>query len=129
MVPSEAVIPLHPEARNYYREAGLVPSGNRPQYNGPALSNPKLTAGVAGFFGRGAAIQLVRIMLALAAAGAALLVDTAEGAPEPPHDRPYLVISLEERRLWYKQRGAILFSIEVATGSGKTMVKEGGATA
>jgi hypothetical protein len=132
------------------------------------VKNPKLTTGVAGFFGhgRGAAIQLAGIMLALAAASAALLVDTvgmrlrrdvarlvledrlevldsarwrvagsarmlrdAEGAPEPPHDRPYLVISLEERRLWYKQRGAILFSTEVATGSGKTMVKEGGASA
>jgi len=53
----------------------------------------------------------------------------AESAPEPPRDRPYLVISLEERRLLYKQRGAILFSTEVATGSGKTMVKEGGASA
>jgi hypothetical protein len=53
----------------------------------------------------------------------------AESAPEPPQDRPYLVISLTERRLWYKQRGAILFSTEVATGSGKTMVKEGGVSA
>jgi L,D-transpeptidase catalytic domain len=51
----------------------------------------------------------------------------AESAPEPPRDRPYLVISLEERHLWYKLRGAILFSTEVATGSGKTMVGEGGA--
>lgn len=50
----------------------------------------------------------------------------AEGAPEPPHDRPYLVVSLEERHLWYKQQGAVLFSTEVATGSGKTMVAEGG---
>ena len=132
------------------------------------LENPKRTPGVAGFFshGRGSAIQLVGIMLALTAASTVLFVHTvgvrlrrdlarlvledrlevldsarwrvaasermlrdAEGAPEPPHDRPYLVISLEERRLWYKQRGAILFSTEVATGSGKTMVKEGGASA
>lgn len=130
--------------------------------------NPKLTTGVADFFGhgRGSAIQLVGIMLALTAASTVLLVHTvgvrlrrdvarlvledrleeldsarwrvagsdrmlrdAEGAPEPPHDRPYLVISLEERHLWYKQRGAILFSTEVATGSGKTMVKEGGGSA
>jgi L,D-transpeptidase catalytic domain len=62
-------------------------------------------------------------------AGSARMLSDAEAAPEPPHDRPYLVISLEERRLWYKQRGAILFSTEVATGSGKTMVKEGGASA
>jgi hypothetical protein len=130
--------------------------------------NPKLTMGVAGFFGRGRApaIQLVGIMLVLTAASAAFFVHTvgvrlkrdvarlvledrleildrarwrvassermlrdAEAAPEPPHDRPYLVISLEDRRLWYKQRGTILFSTEVATGSGKTMVKEGGASA
>jgi len=130
--------------------------------------NPKLRTGVAGYFGhgRGAAMQLVGIMLALTAASTALLVHTvgvrlrrdvarlvledrlevlesarwrvagsermlrdAEGAPEPPHDRPYLVISLEERHLWYKLAGAILFSTEVATGSGKTMVKEGGASA
>lgn len=62
------------------------------------------------------------------AASARMLRD-AEAAPEPPHDRPYLVISLEERRLWYKQRGKVLFSTEVATGSGKTMIKEGGASA
>jgi hypothetical protein len=132
------------------------------------VENPKPTARGAGFFGhgRGAAIQLVAIMLALTAASTALLVHTvdvrlrrdlarlvledrlevldsarwrvaasermlrdAEGAPEPPHDRPYLVISLEQRLLWYRQRGAILFATQVATGSGKTMVKEGGASA
>jgi hypothetical protein len=52
----------------------------------------------------------------------------AEGAPEPPQDRPYLVISLEERLLWYKRRGEVLFSTSVATGSGKTMVDEGGSS-
>jgi len=132
-----------------------------------AAESTRLTTGVAGFFGhgRGAAIQLVGMMLALTAASTGLLVHTAsvrlrrdvarlvmedrlevldsacwrvaasermlrdaEAAPEPPHDRPYLVISLEERHLWYKQQGAILYSTEVATGSGKTMVKEGGAS-
>jgi hypothetical protein len=61
-------------------------------------------------------------------AGSARMLRDAEAAPEPPHDRPYLVISLEERRLLLKQSGMILFSTEVATGSGKTMVKEGGAS-
>ena len=61
-------------------------------------------------------------------AGSERMLRDAEGAPEPPHDRPYLVISLEERHLWYKQSGSILFSTEVATGSGKMMVKEGGAS-
>jgi L,D-transpeptidase catalytic domain len=62
-------------------------------------------------------------------AGSERMLRDAESAPEPPRDRPYLVISLEERHLWYKQGGAILFSTEVATGSGKTMVPEGGGLA
>jgi len=129
---------------------------------------PKVTKRVARFLGhgRGAGIQLVGILLALAAASSALLVHTvgvrlrrdvarlvlqgrvevldsarwrvaaseqmlraAQAAPEPPQDRPYLVISLEERHLWCRQRGATLFSTEVATGSGITMVKESGASA
>jgi hypothetical protein len=43
--------------------------------------------------------------------------------------RPYLVVSIEERRLWYKQAGRVLFEAPVATGSGKTLVKEGGVAA
>jgi hypothetical protein len=62
-------------------------------------------------------------------AGSERMLRDAEGAPEPPHDRPYLVISLKERRLWYKQGGAVLFSTQVATGSGKTMIKDGGSDA
>jgi len=61
-------------------------------------------------------------------AGSGRMLRDAEGAPEPPHDRPYLVIGLEERHLWYNESGSILFSTDVATGSGKTMVKEGGAS-
>jgi hypothetical protein len=57
------------------------------------------------------------------------MLQAAQAAPEPPQDQPYLVISLEERHLWCKQRGATLFSTEVATGSGRTMVREGGASA
>jgi hypothetical protein len=53
----------------------------------------------------------------------------AEDAPEPPHDRPYLVISIAERHLWYKLSGAVLFTTQVATGSGKTLDREGGAAA
>jgi L,D-transpeptidase catalytic domain len=53
----------------------------------------------------------------------------AESAPEPPRNRPYLVISIEERHLWYKLGGAILFTTQVATGSGKTLDRDGGASA
>jgi len=56
------------------------------------------------------------------------MLQDAEDAPEPPHDRPYLVISLEERHLWYKLGGAVLFTTQVATGSGKTLDQEGGAS-
>jgi len=51
------------------------------------------------------------------------------GEPEKSpaaHNRPYLVISLTERRLWYKKGDTLLLSTRVATGSGKTLVKEKG---
>src|SRR5512145_243932 len=57
------------------------------------------------------------------------MLRAAEDSPEPPHDRPYVVVSLEERRLWYKLQGAILFAAQVATGSGKTLDKESGSAA
>ncbi len=47
-------------------------------------------------------------------------------APELPSDAPYLVVSLEDRRLWYKQGERVLFTTRVAVGSGKTLVKRGG---
>lgn len=52
----------------------------------------------------------------------------SERSPEPLHNRPYLVISIVERRLWYKQGGKVLLTTRVATGSGKTLVKESGAS-
>jgi len=55
-------------------------------------------------------------------------IHEAETAAEPPKDKPYLVVSIEERRLWYKQGGQDLFTTQVATGSGKTLVSEGEAS-
>jgi hypothetical protein len=52
----------------------------------------------------------------------------SERSPEPQHNRPYLVISIVDRRLWYKQGGTVLLTTRVATGSGKTLVKERGAS-
>ncbi len=48
------------------------------------------------------------------------------GSPEVPIDRPYLVVSIEERRLWFKQGERTLFETQIATGSGKTLENEGG---
>ena len=35
--------------------------------------------------------------------------------------RPYIVVSIADRRLWYKQGDSVLFTAPVATGSGKTV--------
>ena len=48
------------------------------------------------------------------------------GSPDKPRDTPYIVVSLAENRLWYKQGDRTLFETRVASGSGKTLVKEGG---
>ena len=56
------------------------------------------------------------------------LVAVLADAPDVPDNQPYLVISIEERRLWYKRGNETLFTTQVAVGSGKTLVREGGAT-
>lgn len=45
--------------------------------------------------------------------------------PEPSPDKPYIVVSIEERRLWYRQGDSVLFTTEVATGSGKVLERAG----
>ncbi len=42
-------------------------------------------------------------------------------------DQAYLVVSIEDRELWYKRGNEVLFHTQVATGSGKTLVATGGA--
>ena len=64
-----------------------------------------------------------------ASTAAERLERTREDAQAAAPDRPYLVISIEERRLWFKQEDRVLFEAPVATGSGKTLVREGGASA
>jgi lipoprotein-anchoring transpeptidase ErfK/SrfK len=46
--------------------------------------------------------------------------------PEPPSDRPYIVVSIEDRRLWYKKGDQTLYTTQVAVGSGKTLVQREG---
>jgi lipoprotein-anchoring transpeptidase ErfK/SrfK len=43
-----------------------------------------------------------------------------------PTDRPYIVVSIEDHRLWYKLRDSVLFTAPVATGSGKVLESSGG---
>jgi L,D-transpeptidase-like protein len=52
-------------------------------------------------------------------------VNTTEGDAIPTN-RPYLVVSIEDHRLWYKQGDSVLFTTQVATGSGKVLEGAGG---
>lgn len=47
--------------------------------------------------------------------------------PVPGADQAYIVVSITDRELWYKRGNEVLFHTQVATGSGKTLVAEGGA--
>ena len=48
-------------------------------------------------------------------------------SPESPTvDQPYLVVSIEDHRIWYKQGDKVLFETQVATGSGKVLTGTGG---
>jgi hypothetical protein len=38
-----------------------------------------------------------------------------------PVGRPYIVVSIEDHRLWYKEGDSVLFTTQVATGSGKVL--------
>jgi hypothetical protein len=38
-----------------------------------------------------------------------------------PTTKPYIVVSIEDHRIWYKLRDSVLFTTEVATGSGRTL--------
>jgi L,D-transpeptidase catalytic domain len=55
-----------------------------------------------------------------------MLREQVESTPAVPRELPYLVVSIDENRLWYKKGGDVLFETRVATGSGKTMVTEAG---
>lgn len=42
--------------------------------------------------------------------------------PTAQPNQPYIVVSIAERELWYKQGNEVLFHTQVATGSGKSLV-------
>lgn len=47
-------------------------------------------------------------------------------SPAPSAEQPYLVVSIADRRLWYRKGDETLYTTRVAVGSGKTLVKHGG---
>lgn len=61
---------------------------------------------------------------------AGVMSDTLRAAlqklPEtPPRDRPVIIVSIAERRVWYKLGDSVLFTAPVATGSGKQLIVKG----
>jgi hypothetical protein len=88
------------------------------------------------------AVRFQRDVLRMVAKGDTTLLETVQASVaeaeaalraaeswEPPAGRPYIVVSLEENQLWLKKGGEVLFNTAVATGSGKTLIKEGGQSA
>jgi hypothetical protein len=47
-------------------------------------------------------------------------------SPDSIGDQPYIVISIAENRLWFKQGSTVLFRTRVATGTGKYLERAGG---
>jgi lipoprotein-anchoring transpeptidase ErfK/SrfK len=47
-------------------------------------------------------------------------------APDSAGDRPYIVVSIAEHRLWFKRGQEVLFTTRVATGTGKNLEQAGG---
>lgn len=44
----------------------------------------------------------------------------------PPRDRPVIIVSIADKRVWYKLGDSVLFTTRIATGSGKQLVVKGG---
>lgn len=69
-------------------------------------------------------------ILAMVRAQAALSGDSLErvlaASPDSLGDQPYIVISIAENRLWFKQAATVLFTTRVATGTGKYLERAGG---
>jgi hypothetical protein len=68
-------------------------------------------------------LQEVKAKLGMTTDSLNLLVSTNPGVMP---DQPYIVISIEDRELWYKKDNEVLFHTQVATGSGKTLVSGAG---
>lgn len=54
------------------------------------------------------------------------LQQVLSAAPDTTGNKPYIVISIPDNRLWYKRGQEVLFTTRVATGTGKFLEKAGG---
>src|SRR6266550_772091 len=69
-------------------------------------------------------LQEVKAKLGMTTDSLNRLVSNSPAAVAPK--QPYIVVSIEERELWYKNGNEVLFHTQVATGSGKTLVSGAG---
>ena len=69
--------------------------------------------------------DLLDDITAQAGATADALRSALAANPAPPTDA-YIVVSIEDRRLWYRKGERLVFTTRVAVGSGKTLVKRDG---
>lgn len=49
-------------------------------------------------------------------------------SPDPDLQQPYIIVSIEEHRLWFREGDSVLFTTEIATGSGRILERSGGDT-
>lgn len=52
--------------------------------------------------------------------------ELASSPPAPSDTQPYIVVSITDRRLWYRVGDETIYTTQVAVGTGKTLVKRSG---
>ncbi len=60
-----------------------------------------------------------------ASATADSLAQAVSASVDSVGTRPFIVVSIADHRLWYRQGDRVIYSTRVATGSGKVLAKEG----
>lgn len=81
----------------------------------------------------GSVLNHSRDLLSRVRSGAGATADSlrkamAEATPGPDAGKPYIVVSIADRRMWYKLGDTVFYTTRVAVGSGKTLVKQVGKT-
>lgn len=117
----------------FFRHGGVVAWGLLAAFLGIGAASSALLADTAEVrYGRDVARMVFNDNLQLLESvrrEAGVASDTLEqlrAAPATPGVAPYIVVSIAENRLWYRQGDSVLFTTGVATGSGKTLVRNGG---
>lgn len=120
--------------RNFFRHGGRIAWGLVAAFASLALASTALLADTAQVrYERDVARMVFNDNLQLLESvrrEAGVSLDTLEqlraATAEAPGTQPYIVVSIAENRLWYRQGDSVIFTARVATGSGKTLVRGAG---